>query len=90
MSVFISLHGIYVWITSSYIGLKIWVLFIAYINTLPDKIESASIFLFAGDNKLFRNTYSYGDALLLQVDIGKIEPGQPVPCSVPIQINFTQ
>ena len=31
------------------------VLFVAYINTLPDEIETSDIFLFADDNKLFRN-----------------------------------
>ena len=35
------------------------VLFVAYINTLTDEIESSEIFLFADDNKLFRSTYSF-------------------------------
>ena len=48
------------------------VLFVAYINTLPDEIESSDIFLFADDNKLFRNIYSDSDALLLKRDIDKM------------------
>ena len=48
------------------------VLFVAYINTLPDEIESSDIFLFADDNNLFRNIYSDNDALLLQRGIDKI------------------
>ena len=48
------------------------VLFVAYINTLPDEIESSEIFLFAGDNKLFRSIYSDSNALLLQGDIDKM------------------
>ena len=48
------------------------VLFIAYINTLPDEIESSEILLFADDNKLFRSIYSDSDALLLQGDIDKM------------------
>ena len=31
------------------------VLFVAYINTLPDVIESSNILTFADDNKLFRS-----------------------------------
>ena len=41
------------------------VLFVTYINTLPDKIETSEIFLFADDNKLFRSIYNDSDALLL-------------------------
>ena len=48
------------------------VLFTAYINTLPDEIESSEILLFADDNKLFRSIYSDSDALLLQGDIDKM------------------
>ena len=48
------------------------VLFIAYINTLPDEIKNSDIFLFADDNKLFRDIYSDSDALLLQGDIEKM------------------
>ena len=48
------------------------VLFVAYINTLPDGIESSDIFIFADDNTLFRNIYSDSDALLLQRDIDKM------------------
>ena len=48
------------------------VLFIAYINTLPDEIKNSDIFLFADDNKLFRGIYSDSDALLLQGDIEKM------------------
>ena len=48
------------------------VLFVAYINTLSDEIESSNIFLFADDNKLFRNIYSDSDALILQRDIDKL------------------
>ena len=48
------------------------VLFVAYINTLTDEIESSDIFVFADDNKLFRNIYSDCDALLLQEDINKM------------------
>ena len=48
------------------------VLFVAYISTLADKIESSEIFLFADDNKLFRSIYSDSDALLLQGDIDKV------------------
>ena len=47
-------------------------LFVAYINTLQDEIESSEIFLFSDDNKLFRSIYSESDALLLQGDIGKM------------------
>ena len=47
-------------------------LFVAYINTLPDEIESSDIFLFADDNKLFRNIYSDSNALLLQRNIGNM------------------
>ena len=49
------------------------VLFVACINTLPDKIESSKIFLFADDNRLFRNIYSDSDALFLQRDIDKMQ-----------------
>ena len=45
---------------------------VAYINTLPDEIESCDMFFFADDNKLFRNIYSDSDALLLQRDIDKM------------------
>ena len=48
------------------------VLFVAYINTLPDENESTDIFLFADKKKLFGNIYSDSDALLLQRDIDKI------------------
>ena len=48
------------------------VLFVAYINTLPDEIESSDIFLFADDIELFRNMCSDSDALLLQRDINKM------------------
>ena len=48
------------------------VLFVAYINTLPDEIESSEIFLFSDDNKPFRSIYSDSDALLLQGDIDKM------------------
>ena len=48
------------------------VLFVAYINALPDEIESSGIFLFADDNKLFKNIYSDSDTLLLQRDIDKM------------------
>ena len=41
------------------------VLFVAYIDTLPNEIESPDIFLFADGNKLFRNIYSDSDAILL-------------------------
>ena len=41
------------------------VLFVTYINTLPEKIETSEIFLFADDNKLFRSIYNDSDALLL-------------------------
>ena len=41
------------------------VLLVTYINTLPDKIETSEIFLFADDNKLFRSIYNDSDALLL-------------------------
>ena len=37
------------------------VLFVAYINTLPDEIESSNIKL--DDNKLFRNIYSDSNAV---------------------------
>ena len=47
-------------------------LFVAYINTLPDEIDSSEIFLSADDNKLFRSIYSDNDALLLQGDIDKM------------------
>ena len=47
-------------------------LFVAYINTLPYKIESYVIFLFADYNNLFRNIYSDSDALSLQRDIDKM------------------
>ena len=48
------------------------VLFVAYINTLPDEIESSEIFLFSDNNKPFRSIYSDSDALLLQGDIDKM------------------
>ena len=48
------------------------VLFVAYINTLPNEIESSEIFLFSDDNKPFRSIYSDSDALLLQGDIDKM------------------
>ena len=55
------------------------VLFVAYINTLPDENESTDIFLFADDNKLFGKIYSDSDALLLQRDIDKIYPWSTNP-----------
>ena len=48
------------------------ILFIVYINILPDKSESSDIFLFADDNKLFRNIYIDSNALLLQKDIDEM------------------
>ena len=67
-------------------------LFVAYINTLPDKIESSGIFSFADDNKLFRNIESDSNVLLLQGDIDNksTTPGQQIHCSASIQINFIQ
>ena len=57
------------------------VLFVAYINTLPDEIKSSDIFLFGDDNKLFRNIYSDSDALLLQSDIdNSLLPFHPDKC----------
>ena len=47
-------------------------LFVAYINTLPDKFESSDIFPFADDNKLFRNIDSVSSDLLLQRDNDKM------------------
>ena len=48
------------------------VLFVAYINALPDETESSDIFLFADDNKLFKNIYNDSDTLLLQRGINKM------------------
>ena len=68
-------------------------LFVAYINTLPDEIESSNILFSADDNKLFRNVYSDSDVLLQQRHIDKTSrctPGRQIHCSVSIQINDIQ
>ena len=60
--------------------------FVAYINALPDEIESLHKFLFAVDRKLFRNIYSDSSAVLATSCIS----GQQIHCFVSTQINIIQ
>ena len=56
-------------------------LFVAYINTLPDEHESSDIFLFVDNNKLLEifTIVPMQDVLLT--------PGKQSHCSVSVQIN---
>ena len=44
-------------------------LFVTYINDLPEKTKTSEIFLFADDMKMFKAIYSKADCKLLQEDI---------------------
>ena len=44
-------------------------LFVTYINDLPEKAKTSEIFLFANDMKMFKAIYSKDDCKLLQEDI---------------------
>ena len=46
-------------------------LFIVYINDLPEEVES-EIFLFADDTKIFRTIYTQEDKNILQNDLMKL------------------
>ena len=48
------------------------ILFILYINDLPDAISCVSK-LFADDTKLYRTVDSYGDSNMLQMDLYKLD-----------------
>ena len=48
------------------------ILFILYINDLPDAISCVSK-LFADDTKLYRTVDSYGDSNMLQMDLYELD-----------------
>ena len=48
------------------------ILFVIYINDLPDKLES-NCYMFADDTKIFRQIASTSDNDILQSDVKKLE-----------------
>ena len=48
-------------------------LFVIYINDLPQSIKDSLVFLFADDAKCFRQISSSFDSFLLQSDIHQLE-----------------
>jgi hypothetical protein len=48
------------------------ILFIIYINTLPDQVLDSDIFLFADDTKIFRKVNTEEDQHKLQMDINRM------------------
>ena len=62
------------------------VLFVAYINALPDEIKSLDKFFFAVYRKMFRKTYGDSDAVLATSSIS----GQQFHCFISTQTNIMQ
>ena len=48
------------------------VLFLLYVNDLPDAVQNSSVACFADDIKIFRCVNSISDAALLQSDLTKL------------------
>ena len=48
------------------------VLFLLYVNDLPDAVQNSSVACFADDTKIFRCVNSISDAALLQSDLTKL------------------
>ena len=48
------------------------VLFLVYVNDLPDAVQNSSVACFADDTKIFRCVNSISDAALLQSDLTKL------------------
>ncbi len=48
-------------------------LFVIFINDLPDAIENCETFMFADDTKLFRQVSTKEEALMLQSDLNRLE-----------------
>ena len=49
------------------------VLFLLYVNDLPDAVTNSSVACFADDTKVFRRVDSITDAMLLQEDLNNLE-----------------
>ena len=49
------------------------VLFLLYVNDLPDAVTNSSVACFADDTKIFRRVDSVTDAMLLQEDLNNLE-----------------
>ena len=49
------------------------VLFLLYVNDLPDAVTNSSVACFPDDTKIFRRVDSITDAMLLQEDLNNLE-----------------
>ena len=55
-------------------GQYIWpILFLLYVNDLPDSVQNSKFVCFVDDTKLFKRVDTASDAALLQQDLGNLE-----------------